>query len=330
MKFATRLLAASVLILSCLAALAADDSADFNQRLQRGFSEIKTGSYRQAASDFKAANKLKHGQCDVCYLGIAAAHLHMGQFSDSVDSCKKAVACASAARYKAEAHAIWGDALAHMAERDPKKANEALEQYRESATADPTYAAAHLDLGVALLRAGQDDPGKKELQAFLQLSPSGEGADMARKLIANPDRARFNFAPDFHATTAAGQNIALSQFEGKVVVLDFWATWCGPCRSSVPELKDLTKKYPSEQLQVISISADSDAAKWRDFIAKKGMDWPQIWDSDGSIRNVFAVSAFPTYLVLDRQGIIRQRIVGINPQQTIVARLKSELAKMLE
>lgn len=318
-----------VIVFSC-PALAADETAQFSQRLQNGFSELHSGAFRQAVSDFKAANKLKHGQCDVCYLGLAATYLRMREFGDSVDNCKKAIACASEPRYKAEAHTLWGDVLARTAAGSSQKTDQALGEYRQAAEADPAYAPAHFKLGVALFRISRDEEGKKELQTFLQLSPPADDADLARELLANPDRARFNFAPDFQATTAAGAPISLHQFAGKVVVLDFWATWCPPCRSSVPELKELSKKYSGDQLQLISISADSDREKWQGYIAKKKMDWPQIWDSNSAIRNAFGVSSFPTYLVIDRKGIIQQRIVGLNPQQTIVARLKQELAKMLE
>ena len=125
-----------------------------------------------------------------------------------------------------------------------------------------------------------------------------------------------------------GQDISLRQLVGKTVVLDFWATWCPPCRESVPELKELTRKYPSGLLVVISISADEEEKKWRDFIAKKGMDWPQYLDSDHGMRKLFAVNSFPTYLVIDGEGVVRKRIVGLNPQESVIHRLKDELANV--
>ena len=110
--------------------------------------------------------------------------------------------------------------------------------------------------------------------------------------------------------------------------MDFWATWCPSCRESVPELKDLTRKYPSDRLVLISISADEDENSWKEFIAKKKMDWPQYHDSDRTIMRAFGVHSFPTYLVMDGEGIIRQRIVGLNPRETVVHRLKETLRSM--
>jgi thiol-disulfide isomerase/thioredoxin len=129
--------------------------------------------------------------------------------------------------------------------------------------------------------------------------------------------------------TLDGQDISLSQFAGKIVVMDFWATWCPPCRESVPELQALTRKYSRDKLVLISFSADNEEQPWRDFIAKKNMDWPQYWDRDGRIRREFSVNAFPTYLVIDPDGFIHQRIVGLNPQQSVVARLKDAVHAML-
>jgi len=120
----------------------------------------------------------------------------------------------------------------------------------------------------------------------------------------------------------------LNGLAGKFVVLDFWATWCPPCRASVGELKELTRKYPRDRVVLISVSADKEEDKWRDFVAKKEMDWHQYRDPAGTIQRTYGIHAFPTYIVIDTEGIIRQRIVGENPQQSIVARLKSTLATL--
>lgn len=323
-------LAAIVIALSG-GSIASDEAAQFNERLQRGVSELNSGSYREAISDFKAANKLQHGECGGCYLGIAAAQLHMRDFNGSIENCRKTISISSNAHNKAEAYKIWGDVLMHSIATEPKKLGEAIQQYKSSVELDPNYPPAHLSLGVALLKSSRDDEGTKELQRFLESSPTGSDADLARKLIAKPDRARLNYAPDFEGTTASGQTISLSQFVGKVVVLDFWATWCPSCIQSLPEMKELVKKYgPTGELVVISISDDANEQQWRTFISRKKMDWLQIRDSDHSLGKTFTVYSIPTYLIVDRAGVIRQRIVGRNPQETLVGRLKSELGQMLE
>jgi thiol-disulfide isomerase/thioredoxin len=179
-----------------------------------------------------------------------------------------------------------------------------------------------------MIRQSKDNDAKQELEACLAANPAPDLERRAQALLADPRRGREDFAPEFKVKTLSGEVLSLQQFAGKVLILDFWATWCPPCRESVPELKDLTKKYPSEKLVLISVSADDDEDEWRTFIGKKHMDWLQYRDSDQSLRHAFGVDRFPTYLVIDGEGIIRQRIHGLNPQQSVVGRLRSTLESM--
>jgi len=78
----------------------------------------------------------------------------------------------------------------------------------------------------------------------------------------------------------------------------------------------------------ISVSADENESEWKEFVAQKNMSWPQYRDADGRVRRAFQVESFPTYLVIDGDGIIKQRIVGLNPQETVVHSLKATLAAM--
>ena len=90
-------------------------------------------------------------------------------------------------------------------------------------------------------------------------------------MLADPRRAREISAPEFAFTSTSlqGESISLKELSGKVVVLDFWATWCPPCRESLPELKELTKEYPSEKLAVISVSADENESQWKRVRSRK-------------------------------------------------------------
>jgi len=192
---------------------------------------------------------------------------------------------------------------------------------------NPIY---HFGLGLALMRESHDAEGKQEFESYLQLAPDGADADLARQLLANPRRARERYAPDFSATGLHNENIRLNEFAGKVLVLDFWATWCPPCVASVPEIKDLIKKYSSEKFAVVSISADQNEQAWRDFIEKKNMTWLHVFDRNHEIRQSFGINSIPTYLVIDSEGIIQEQIVGINPMQSVAYRLKDKLKNMPE
>jgi hypothetical protein len=81
---------------------------------------------------------------------------------------------------------------------------------------------------------------------------------------------------------------------------------------------------------LISISDDRDEEMWRTFVAKKHMGWPQYWDRDRRVNVLFGIRALPTYLVIDGEGFIRQRLVGMNPQDTVASRLKPILKILLQ
>ncbi len=104
----------------------------------------------------------------------------------------------------------------------------------------------------------------------------------------------------------------------------------GRAGASVPELRELAQKYPADKLAVISVSSDSDQGEWKKFITDKRMTWAQYIDSDHHMTKLFGVRAFPTYIIIDSDGFVRERIMSFNPQQTLVFRLKEPLKKLLE
>jgi thiol-disulfide isomerase/thioredoxin len=97
----------------------------------------------------------------------------------------------------------------------------------------------------------------------------------ALRYISQPELARARMAPPFAVTTIDGQRISLDDLKGKVVLLDFWATWCPPCRRALPHVRDIAKKFQDQPLVVLSVSLDTDEQKWKDFITKNEMTWPQ-------------------------------------------------------
>jgi thiol-disulfide isomerase/thioredoxin len=134
--------------------------------------------------------------------------------------------------------------------------------------------------------------------------------ERARKILANPARAAENFAPDFSFVTAEGEYLSSEDLRGKVILLDFWGTWCGPCRDAVPYLTDLNKKYSQKAFVLISVDTNDEESVWREYIAQNKMNWTHVRDADSKIRRLFQVSAFPTYILIDHEGIILSRNLG--------------------
>lgn len=126
-------------------------------------------------------------------------------------------------------------------------------------------------------------------------------------------------APDFSIVDINGNEIELSALKGKIVVLDFWATWCPPCRQSIPEMVELQKKYKDE-LEIIGISLD-DPSKLNDsnlikFMEKNKMNYKVVRSTNEIMRSYFKKGEkllIPTLFVIDAKGNIREKLVGFEP-----------------
>jgi thiol-disulfide isomerase/thioredoxin len=132
----------------------------------------------------------------------------------------------------------------------------------------------------------------------------------ARRIIASPIRARAPFAPDFSFTTHENESLSNAALRGKVVLLDFWGTWCPPCRESIPVVRGLQKKYAGKGFQIVGISSDDDEDVWRTFIQAQQMSWSEYIDLSRTVQQAFKIDSFPTYILLDKDGVIRYRQSG--------------------
>lgn len=298
--------------------------------LKRGNDEYLAGKYQDAARDYSQAVKDSHETCRQCLEGLALSKARLGDASASLKLADKALGLAATPMDKASAHNCKGEICLMYATTDPKKLTEAETEYRAVAELIPNNSATQFRLGYVLLREKKVDEGTALLNAFVTSHPAGPDAELAKKLIAHPAHAGNEFAPSFSFKTAQGVPIASTALQGKVVVFDFWATWCPSCRASVPELRDLSKRYPAEKLVIVSISEDSKPGDWSDFIARKHMDWNQYLDEKGQTAKAFGIHAFPTYIIMDTDGAIAQRIVGMDPRESLVHRLREELATMIK
>ena len=100
----------------------------------------------------------------------------------------------------------------------------------------------------------------------------------------------------------AGDYYTSEDLVGKVVLLDFWATWCPPCVAAVPSLRSMSRRMADEPFVLLSISVDRDEASLKDFIAKNRMEWPQVWDQRSEIARKCKVQSYPTYLLVSHEG----------------------------
>ena len=132
-------------------------------------------------------------------------------------------------------------------------------------------------------------------------------------------------APEVHALNLAGKKVKLSDLKGKVVVLDFWATWCGPCKAMIPHTRALVKKMDGKPFVFVSISADEKKSTLETFLKKTPMPWTHWHNGTVGIVDDWDIEAFPTIFILDAKGIIRAKIEGADNKA-----IEEEVEKLLK
>ena len=126
-------------------------------------------------------------------------------------------------------------------------------------------------------------------------------------------------------TALDGTKFTLDEMGGRVVLIDFWATWCGPCNEELPQMKKIAKEFAGQPLVIISVSWDSDEAKWKAFLAKNEMTWVQYRDADHELSKRFGVDAIPNYFTIDSDGVLTSEMLGSG--NDVEGKLKKLVAK---
>lgn len=309
------LLGLAVVCLIFVPAVTSQDENAFDSELSKGRALLRRRQFDEALKSFKRANEMREKKCAECLNLMAEAYLGLEAFKNVVETSDKVIQLAGDDKQLLfKGYNNKGLALQTWADRKDQKRLQAAEAvFRQGLAIEGAPAVFHFNLGFVLLQLNRDAEGIAELQQYIKLQPKGADIEAAEKLVANPRRARENYAPDFSFSSLDGEHVALEDLRGKVVMLDFWGTWCPPCVESVPELRNLHKKYSKDpSFVLIGISSDSHDEVWREFTAKNKMVWPQYRDRDRRIQRAFRVTAFPTYIIIDHEGIVQHRSVGLS------------------
>ncbi len=191
----------------------------------------------------------------------------------------------------------------------------------------------HFYDGLALARMHQDTAAKVQFEAYLKTAPAADvDRTRAQRFIQQPDLARARMAPAFSMTTLDGRHVSLDGLAGKVVLIDFWATWCVPCINALPQIRELAHQFAGQPLVLISISIDKDRddAKWKQFVAKNHMTWLQVRDGSGDIAKLFGVTAIPHTFTIDANGVLADQEVGDSELGHTIKKLCARAEQMQE
>jgi len=135
-------------------------------------------------------------------------------------------------------------------------------------------------------------------------------------------------APDFTAPSLDGKgNVSLAQYRGKVVYLDFWASWCAPCLKAIPEIEAMRKEIGGKGFAVVAVNLDTSTKKALRFLEKHPVGYPSASDPKGRLPKQYGVDTMPTSYVIDGEGVIR--VVHKGFQRGDGAQLRTEIKKLI-
>jgi peroxiredoxin len=321
----------------CLLAAQVDPShrTDYQQELAQGDTALQERDYRTAETHYARAKDLAGGNSIDALRGMAWASLRSNDLGAALKSAHAALSLATTDPERAALHNLLGAILFSEyvgATTRLDKLHSAEDEFRTAIHLDSKLAGAYFNLGKALLKQSQDEEGTHMLQKYLELAPDAPNAQQVKRMIRNPVLSRGELAPSFLLRDINGRVISTESLQGRVVLLDFWATWCGPCISSLSEIRKLSARFPADQFALIGIDEDEDVSAWQSFLRKESMAWPQCRDENGALFHSFGLAperkiVVPAYVVLDREGVVLQKIRGLEDASSLVKQIEDALAR---
>ena len=261
------------------AAQSADPAFTTNPKYVAAMAEAKEMLHHRqisfAADAYKKANKIAEGKDPVCLEGLYDAQSRLGSYKDAVKTAEALETIATIPAARSKANLERGTALYRQAgdKAKPELLEAADAALKASLVDDPKSPQALYMDGYVLARLNHMDAAKQAFTQCLSCMPPRDPSRIrVQHLQENPTLATAKMAPPFTVVALDGSKFTLDAMTGRVVLIDFWATWCGPCNEELPHMKKIAKDFAGEPLVIISVSWDADEAKWKQFIAKNEYD----------------------------------------------------------
>ncbi len=262
---------------------------------------------------WKHASKIARNECVECLHQVLFLQMGQSQWKDAIASANQLDVIATDPKEKYFAASERGLALLHANGDSPKpeQLKDAEASLHAALEIAPKSKIVLFAEGRTLALLGRDEEARRAFQRYVDVVGYADSyRTRAEHFAENPRLAALPMAPPFTLTTSEGEQISLDDMGGKVVLLDFWATWCGPCKEALPEIQRIAKDFAGQPLVVISISSDRDDIAWKTFVQKHNMTWPQYRDANGALSNAYGVSSIPRYFTIDTDGALKSVKVG--------------------
>lgn len=259
-----------------------------------------------------------------------------------VEKSKKFVAAHPEYRRVDEVYYLLGNALVQLArvEEGITAFEKVIKEYPEARYVERCL----LDLGLAHDKLGNHNAADRAYQKLIDHPKYGSRsqAKFAKKILEQDRTERKGELPkppgastnprewigkpalDFQVTDLKGEALSLEEYRGQVVLLDFWATWCPPCITEIPNVKKTYEKYKDQKFQIIGISLDRSSEPLEAYIEKEELRWHQYWDKSRQVSTMYKVQGIPSTFLIDGEGVIRDTNLRGHALEHAVADLVKE------
>jgi tetratricopeptide (TPR) repeat protein len=299
------------------------EKSSLELEIQSAETAIHAGRFVEAKQHFEQAESLGGHSAEI-NAGIGISELQLGHYEASRQREAKVLELVSKDHERAEAHNLIGTAWLRESAQGATNLvmlRAAEESFQRAIKLDPVFDAAHFNLGNALLRQSREEEAAAAFKNFLEAAAKNPAYEQGLPLAPQA------LAPDFSTTDSLGHAVSSESLRGRFVLLDFWATWCGPCMRALPAMRQLAHYFPAAELTMVSVNEDApDQDVWRKFIAQQKMDWAQVWDKNAAIYQSFHLAlpadlSLPRYVLLDRNGAVLRVYDGLDRLGLVVGQI---------
>ncbi len=313
------------------AAPAYTSDAKYQAAMADGAHLMRQKQFGFAADSYRKANKIAGGGCLECLKAQYGAQMAEGKFKDAAATAEVMGGLVATPAGRSIAGYWRANALFQGAGDKPNPdkleavhavLTQALHEYPKN------VAALFLD-GRVLAASGKMEDAKADFSECVRCVSAKDPSRLrAEHFAENPELSLHKMAPAFEVTALDGSKFNLDAMGGRVVLIDFWATWCGPCNEELPHMKQIAKEFAGQPLVILSISWDADETKWKNFVSKNEMTWAQYRDADHKLTELFGINAIPHYFTIDSDGVLTAEMLGEGAN--VEGKLKKLLARARE